>query len=158
MDELYWIIADTIIFKPEFSHSLNNYVEIISQYKKIIFSNYNDSKITIETNNKHDNKYNNIMNLSKFNQPLSDSLSNLINLKQLNISSCFNQPLSDSLSNLLNLQQLNLGKYFNQPLSNSLSKLINLQQLNLGKYFNNPILNIRSNLLTVKNSKNYPIY
>ena len=112
MEEPYWIIADTIIFKPEFSHSLNEYVEIISQYKKIIFSNYNDPKIAIETNNNYDNKYNNIWNKSKFNQPLSDSLLNLINLQQLTMGFYFNQPLSNSLSNLINLQQLTMRLSF----------------------------------------------
>ena len=33
MEEPYWIIADTIIFKPAFSNLLNEYVEIIFQYK-----------------------------------------------------------------------------------------------------------------------------
>ena len=56
MEQVYWIIADTIIFKPEFNESLNKYKEIISQYPKLIFSNYNDPKITIETNNNYDYK------------------------------------------------------------------------------------------------------
>ena len=50
MEEPYWIIADTIIFKPEFSHSLDEYVEIIFQYKKILFSNSNDLKIDRDIN------------------------------------------------------------------------------------------------------------
>ena len=62
MKESYWIIADIIIFKPAVVHLLNEYTEIIFQYKKIIFSNYNDPKITTETNNKYDAKYCNIMN------------------------------------------------------------------------------------------------
>ena len=120
MEEPYWIIADTIIFKPEFVNSLNEYVKIIFQYKKIIFSNYNEPKIATETNNKYNSKYDNIWNCSKFNQPLSDFLSKLINLEHLNLSYYFNRPLSDSLSNLINLQQLKMGYYFDQPLSNSL--------------------------------------
>ena len=83
MKEPYWIIADTIIFKPKFANSLDEYVEIISQYKNLIFSNFNDPKIAIEINNKYNVKYNNIWNYSKFNQPLSNSLSNLLNLQQI---------------------------------------------------------------------------
>ena len=129
MKEPYWIIADTIIFKPKFANSLDEYVEIISQYKNLIFSNSKDLKIATETNNKYDDKYNTIWNYSKFNQPLSNSLSKLINLEQLIWGNNFNQPLSDSLSNLLNLQQLTFGSCFNQPLSDSLSNLLNLEQL-----------------------------
>ena len=107
MEEPYWIIADTIIFKPEFNYSLNKYVEIISQYKKIIFSNYDEPEIAIKKNNiNYYYKYNNIMNKSLFNQPLSDLLSKLINLEQLNFGITFNQPLLDSLLNLINLKQL----------------------------------------------------
>ena len=62
MEVPYWIIADTIILKPDFSHSLNEYAKIIIQYKKIIFSNYNEPKIAIETNNNYDKKYNTIWN------------------------------------------------------------------------------------------------
>ena len=81
-----------------------------------------------------------------FNQPLSDSLSNLLNLQQLTLGYYFNQPLSNSLSNLLNLQQLNFGFYFNKPLSDSLSKLINLKHLSLGNSFNQQ-LEIPSNII-----------
>jgi hypothetical protein len=47
----YWILDDTIIFKPEFNSSLDNYVEIISKYKKLIFSNYDNLDIVNKTNN-----------------------------------------------------------------------------------------------------------
>ena len=48
MEKFYWTISDIIIFKPEFDSALNDYIEIIFQYKKIIFSNYNDPEITIK--------------------------------------------------------------------------------------------------------------
>ena len=70
MEQAYWIIADTIIFKPEFNENLDAHKEIISQYLKLIFSNYCDPKIVIETNNKYNNKYKNIYKSSLFNQPL----------------------------------------------------------------------------------------
>ena len=57
MEQAYWIIADTIIFKPEFNENLDVYKEIISQYPKLIFSNYCDPKITIKTNNNYNIKY-----------------------------------------------------------------------------------------------------
>ena len=60
----YWIITDTIIFKPEFNNELDGYIEIISQYKKLIFSNYNEPEITIKTNNIY--KDWNILNLYTF--------------------------------------------------------------------------------------------
>ena len=116
MEQLYWIISDTIIFKPEFNNDLDVCKEIISQYPKLIFSNYNDPTITIDTNNNYDLKYNNNYKESLFNQPLGDSLSNLINLQQLTFCNWFNQPLGDSLSNLINLKHLALGKSFNIPL------------------------------------------
>jgi hypothetical protein len=43
----------------------------------------------------------------------------------------FNQPLSNSLDNLIMLKQLTFGHEFNQPLSNSLDNLIMLEQLTL---------------------------
>ena len=113
MKKPYWIITDTIIFKPEFSHSLNKYVKKISlsKYKKIIFSNYTKPEIAIETNNNYNFEYNNIMMFSSFNQPFGDLLSNLINLQQLSMGNSFNQPFGDSLSKLINLQQLSMGCY-----------------------------------------------
>ena len=115
MDQPYWIISDTIIFKPDFNNELDEYIKIISQYKKLIFSNYFDPKITIETNNIYYYKYTNQNNCSLFNQPLSDSLLKLINLQQLTLGWAFNQPLSNSLSNLINLERLTFGNNFSQP-------------------------------------------
>ena len=57
MNESYNIHEDTIIFNCDFNDSLDKYNDIIKNYKKIIFSNYNDYKICIETNNKFIDKY-----------------------------------------------------------------------------------------------------
>jgi len=35
LEQHYWIIDKTIIFKPDFNDSLNKYKQIISQYPKI---------------------------------------------------------------------------------------------------------------------------
>jgi hypothetical protein len=116
MEQPYWIISDTIIFKPEFNETLDKYIEIISQYPKLIFSNYNDPKIAIKTNNVYDGEYRYFCNYSLFNQPLGNSLSNLINLEQLTFGYKFNQQLDKLLSNLINLKYLGLGYSFNLPL------------------------------------------
>ena len=52
MENIYWIVDDLLIFKPEFNEELTNYYDVINKYKKIMFSNYNDHLIAIETNNK----------------------------------------------------------------------------------------------------------
>ncbi len=67
MEEPYWIVEDKLIFKPEFNEELDNYYNVISQYNKLIFSNYNDPEITIKTENKCDFNINNHI-LSRFNK------------------------------------------------------------------------------------------
>ena len=62
MENNYWIIDDWLIFKPKFNEELDKYYDIINKYKKIIFSNYNDPLIAIETNNKYNSKYNYVNN------------------------------------------------------------------------------------------------
>jgi len=90
--EKYWIYEDYFIFKPEFNDELDVFlIEVIVNYKKLIFSDYDDYKICIETNNKYLIKYNNNYKCSKFNQSLANSLDKLINLQQLTLGSCFNQ-------------------------------------------------------------------
>ena len=52
--EKYWIYEDYFIFKPEFNDELDVFlIEVIVNYKKLIFSDYDDYKICIETNNKY---------------------------------------------------------------------------------------------------------
>ena len=59
----YWIYEDYFIFKPEFNDKLNIYHNLILKYKKLIFSNYDDYKICIESNNKYLSKYYKIINV-----------------------------------------------------------------------------------------------
>jgi hypothetical protein len=47
----YWIYEDIFCFKSNFNEVINDYVEIIKDYKSLIFSNYTDFKICIRTNN-----------------------------------------------------------------------------------------------------------
>jgi hypothetical protein len=116
MDNPYWIIDEIIIFKPQFNEPLDNYSNIISKCIGLIFSNYSDPKITIETNNKYFVNYKDKYKKSLFNQPLSDSLQNLTQLEQLTFGNNFNQPLSDSLKNLTQLKELIFDYEFNQKL------------------------------------------
>ena len=55
----YWIYEDIFCFKPHFNEVINNYIEIIKDYKILIFSNYTDLKFVFGTNNLHHYKYNN---------------------------------------------------------------------------------------------------
>ena len=102
---------DTIIFSPEFNKPLNQ--EILSNYKKIIFSSYelNDGLFEAYENN----NFNGLKLFgSNFNQPLGNSLNNLTSLTHLSLGYRFNQPLGNSLDNLTSLTHLTLGHNFNQ--------------------------------------------
>ena len=68
MENNYWIYEDYFIFKPEFNGKMNDYISIIKNYKKLIFSNYDDCKICIKTNNKYVVEYDVNYKYSKFNQ------------------------------------------------------------------------------------------
>ncbi len=54
----YWSINKYFIFKPEFNGSLDKYKDLLNKCTHLIFSNYDDYKICIETNNKHIYDYN----------------------------------------------------------------------------------------------------
>ena len=83
----YWIYSnDTIIFKPEFNKPIDSYSDIISQYSKLIFSNYNNLDDCIKFNNADNTK-----TRSEFHQSLY--LSNYLNLTHITLGSCFNNPL-----------------------------------------------------------------
>jgi hypothetical protein len=43
----YLIYEDIFCFKPKFNEVINDYIEIIKDYKILIFSNYTDLKICI---------------------------------------------------------------------------------------------------------------
>ena len=71
--EKYYTDDSIIIFNREFNEPLDKYIGIINHYKKLIFSNYQDYKLCIETNNKWISKYNSHYKYSKFNRPLHKS-------------------------------------------------------------------------------------
>ena len=65
----YWIIDDAIIFKPKFNSCLDNYLDIISNYRILIFSNYNDPYQALK-NNKYNYENDDLHQNSLFNKPL----------------------------------------------------------------------------------------
>ena len=163
----YWIVDDAIIFKPSFDDSLETYSNIISNYRILIFSNYDDPYMTLNNdcvnncilykknslfNHSLGNSLLKLTNLEKiifghyFRQSLEKSLFNLINLRELTFDCHFNYQLRNSLSKLINLEKLTFGENFNRPLGNSLSKLINLQKLTFGCDFNQYLGNSLSSL------------
>ena len=74
MDEKYWIYHDYFIFKPEFDNPLDEYIEIIKENNitKLFFSDFNNLKICIQTNNCNSLDYNWYFIKSNFNIPLSN--------------------------------------------------------------------------------------
>jgi hypothetical protein len=129
---------DTIIFTCKFNKLLDS--ELLSHYKKIIFSDYelNDSLGLFEAyeNKKFHNDDKCIKSL--FNQCLNNSLNNLSSLTHLTFGCNFNQSLGNSLHNLTSLTHLTFGYYFNQPLDNSLDNLTSLSHLTFAVILINP--------------------
>ena len=136
----YYVYEGTIIFNCEFDEPLDEYIGIIKNYKKLIFSNYPNYRLCIETNNEYNYEYNYDYNEkykgSKFNQPVKGALNNLTLLQSITFGNDFNQPVEGALDNLINLQQLTFGNRFNQPVEGALNNLTQLQQLTFGFYFN----------------------
>ena len=91
MENNYWIVEEWLIFKPEFNKELTNYYDVINKYKKIMFSNYNNPLIVIETNNQYDDEYDDNYYRSKFNKKMD--LSNNLNLTHLTFGDDFNQEI-----------------------------------------------------------------
>ena len=147
MEDPYWIICDAIIFKPKFNSCLDKYTHIMSDCRILIFSNYNDPHTALKNNNL---RFSNLCFESLFNQPLNNSLLDLINLRELTFSVNFNQLLSNSLSTLINLRELTFGAKFNQLLDDSLSTLINLRKLTFGYYFNRLLGDSLSTLINLE--------
>jgi hypothetical protein len=123
----YWIIEDQFIFKPQFDLPIDVYKNKISQYNKLVFSNYTDAHICIKTNNKYYYEYYNKYLLSKFNQKV-DLPPNLVHI---NFGYFFNQKV-DLPPNLV---YINFGEYFNQKVDLPL----NLVYINFGEYFNQKV-------------------
>ena len=92
----YWIQDDTIIFKPKFNGRLDNYIDIITKYDKLIFSDYDCPLICIETNNQ--------VRIDKFNYYKINNFNNKIN--------CLSS-LSFIIINKLNFKLSSLYSYFN---------------------------------------------
>jgi hypothetical protein len=120
MENDYWTYEDYFIFKPTFNGPIKNYIEIIKNYRVLIFSNYDNLQTNIELIRNSRNSYGHYVR-SRFNRPLTTSFNELINLTQITFSNCFNKPLSNSLDKLTSLEYLTFGLSFNKPLSNSLN-------------------------------------
>ena len=67
----YWIYENKIIFKHNFIAKLDYYIDIITKYNELIFSNYDDYNITIKTNNEYQEEYIKNYKSSKFNQEIT---------------------------------------------------------------------------------------
>lgn len=123
----YWIVNNKLIFKYNFNSLINVCIDLISKYDELIFSNYNDMIMCLETNNDHSSKYYENYKKSKFNKKIKLP-ENLLNV---NFGYSFNQKV-DLPSNLLNLT---FGDDFNQKVD--LPQ--NLQSLTFGWNFNQKV-------------------
>src|SRR6056300_1247759 len=110
--EDYWIWnVNTLVFKPEFNKPLDDYINIISKYDKLIFSNYSDVKICIETNNQYKVKFKKYYLKSKFNQEVNNLPPNITNLT-------FGYYFNQEVNNLPpNITHLTFGYHFNQEVN-----------------------------------------
>ena len=107
MDD-YWIYENKIIFKPNFNNKLDDYIDIISKYNELIFSNYDNYNITIKTNNEYCNEYQKKYKYSNFNQQVIIPQ----NVTHLTFGFGFNQQIIIPQ----NVTHLTFGEYFNQPI------------------------------------------
>ena len=104
----YWIYKNKIIFKPEFNNNPDTYLDIISKYNELIFSNYDDFNIMIKTNNKYYEEYDKNIIYSYFNQQLTIPQS----VTHLTFGWRFNQPIIIPQ----NVTHLTFNGYFNQQI------------------------------------------
>jgi hypothetical protein len=142
--------GDTIIFDPEFNEPLD--LELTSQYKKIIFSNYVLTGNMFEVD-KENNFKNLICQKSKFNQYVNDIH---VSINHLTFGFAFNQEvdlLPQTITHLIfgtcfnrkvdllpqKIKHLTFGYAFNQPV-NMLPQT--LTHLTFGLCFNQPIKNL----------------
>ena len=130
----YWIYEDYFIFKPEFNEELDDYVELLLNYKKLIFSDYDDYKICIETNNKFEIKYCNNIYLIE-NMPNS--------IEELYLGGCFDLELNN-LPNSIKIISFHYNSEYNKELNN-LPK--SLEKLYLPKKYNKEIKKINPNCI-----------
>lgn len=68
----YWIYEDKFIFKPDFNNTLDKFYNLISNYNELIFSDYDNLDILLETDkNNIDVKVEAKSYMgSKYNQPI----------------------------------------------------------------------------------------
>ena len=184
MKNNYWIVDDWLIFKPKFNEELTDYYDIINQCKKIMFSNYDDPLILIETNNQYKYEYEKNYIKSEFNQEINvlnnTNLTHLtfgkhfnkkifipLNVENLKMCKCNNQYIIDNLHNNikeLNIYETNLNlnnlpnsikKLYINEYNEELNNLPNsIEYLEL-KNYNLKIRKIPKNLKTVKCNKKY---
>ena len=133
MENNYWIVYGWLIFKPDFNDETIIYYDVINKYKKIMFSDYNNPLMAIESNNQFKDKYYGNYIKSNFNQKID--LSNNINLTHLTFGNDFNQKID--LSKNINLTHLTFKCGFNQEID--LLNNINLTHLTFGYVFNQNI-------------------
>ena len=128
--EYYWIWNENIlVFKPEFNKPLNDYIDIISKYNKLIFSNYSDIAICIKTNNQYIFKFKKYLE-SKFNQEVNNLP---LNITHLTFGYCFNQEVINLPPNITHLT---FGYIFNQKVNNLPP---NITHLTFGRNFNQEV-------------------
>ena len=123
----YWILDNKLIFKPKFNESIEKYYDLISNYDTLIFSNYNDVNICIETNNKYEYNYRYEYNKSEFNKKVELP----INITHLTFGDYFNQKVELPI----NITHLTFGWCFNQKVELP----INITHLTFGYYFNQKV-------------------
>ena len=111
--EDYWIWNNnTVVFKPKFNKPLDDYINIISKYDKLIFSNYMDIAIYIETNNQYDRKFDKYYFKSNFNQPVKNLPQNITHLT-------FGYEFNQEVNNLPpNITHLTFDRCFDQEVNN----------------------------------------
>jgi hypothetical protein len=157
-NSIYWIESNKIKFKASFNQPLDNFIELISHYDVLEFSNFddcnNDEIILCK-------KY----VRSLFNQSVSGLLPESI--KELYFGHSFNQPLEglpQSLTHLTfcysfnqpleglpqSLTHLTFGYSFNQPLEGLPQSLTHLT---FGCSFNQPLEGLPQNLTFLKFGK-----
>ncbi len=167
------MIDEYLIFKPQFNGSLDKYKDSLNKCTHLIFSNYDDWKLCIKTDNQRNKIYSTQFVGSKFGNVIG-SIFFLIKtcwfikpielnqkLTHFTMGERFNQPIQLNQ----NLTQLLVGYNFNQPIeltnkikylclcSNSCNLIDNLpngvEELKLEYYFNSPMNDLPTSIKTI---------
>src|SRR3989338_6154296 len=149
----YWIYENKVIFKPNFKDKLDDYIDIISKYNELIFSNYDDYNIIFKTNNKYYNEYRENYEPSQFNQQIKIPQ----NVTHLTFGGHFNQQVIIPE----NITHLTFGHNFNQQIiipnnkylkinCNNIDIIENLpnsvEEIEFGEYFNLELQNLPNSI------------